>query len=72
MSTHEDWAKSLLDRGYEEVTSSGLLTVGQRVRHTGEQYSEAHHEGTSTIEKIFVKKGNDKDVEVIIHRDKPR
>ena len=72
MSNPEDWAKSLLERGYEEVTSSGVLEVGQRVRHSGERYSEAYDKGTSTIEKIFVKKNDEKDVEVIIHRDEPR
>ena len=72
MSNHEDWAKSLSERGYEEVDTVGILSVGQRVRHSGEQYSEAYRDGTSVIDKIFVKKGNDKDVEVIIHRDKPR
>ena len=68
MSDHERWAKSLIDCGYSEVTSSGILEVGQRVRHSGERYPEAYDNGTSVIEKILVR---GTDVEVIIHRDTP-
>lgn len=70
MGNHEDWAKGLLDSGYSEVTEIGVWSVGQRVRHSGEQYSKAYNEGTSVIERIFVR--NDRDVEIIIHRDEPR
>jgi hypothetical protein len=69
MSNPEDWANRLLECGYEEVKHNGLLEVGQRVRHSGEQYSEAYSKGTSVIERIFVREN---DVEVIIKRDEPR
>lgn len=69
MSSHEAWVNELKECGYAEVDSSGIHEVGQRVRHSGEQYPEAYAEGTSTIEHILVR-GND--VEIIIHRDKPR
>lgn len=69
MSNHERWVKGLLDCGYSEVSSKGILEVGQRVRHSGEQYSKAYDEGTSVIEHILVR---GTDVEVIIHRDEPR
>ena len=67
--------KGLLDRGYVEVPEYDRLQVGQRVRHIGEQWSEAYHTGTGVIEKIFYREKSSwgaNDVELIVKRDKPR
>lgn len=61
-------AANLLDHGYTEVREHGRLAIGDRVRHVGEQYPEAHT-GTATIERIFVR--GERDVELIARRDKP-
>ena len=63
-------AATLLARGYTEVTEAGRLTVGQRVRHVGEQYPNAMWNGTAVIERIFTRHDG-KDVEIIARRDKP-
>lgn len=67
---HEARAAELLSNGYTEVETAGQLSVGQRVRHVGEQYSDAIWNGTAVIERIFTK-ADGKDVELIARRDKP-
>lgn len=67
---HEARAAELLANGYTEVETAGRLSVGQRVRHVGEQYSDAIWNGTAVIERIFTK-ADGKDVELIARRDKP-
>ena len=67
---HEARAAELLANGYTEVETAGQLSVGQRVRHIGEQYSAAIWNGTAVIERIFTK-ADGKDVELIARRDKP-
>lgn len=74
----EAQAADLLKRGYVEVQEWGELHVGDRVRNTGQRWSEAIAEGTATIERIFHKpdsaweaKYGRPDVEIIAVRDKP-
>lgn len=67
------------DKQIQALTSAGYLPVrlhsrfhlGQRVRHIGEQYSDALHNGTGVIEKIYVR-DRDGSIEMIIKRDNPR
>jgi len=68
----------LQKRGFTEVQEINGLTVGARVRATGEQFSRAYREGTGTIERIFhnersswAQKYQRPDIELIIKRDKP-
>lgn len=75
----DERAADLLRRGYQEVTESDGLSVGDRIRHYNEQYASAYQSGTGTIERIFLRpspsferKWGTKDVELIIRRDKPR
>lgn len=68
----ETQVQSLLDYGYVEVQEHGCLKVGQRVRHVGQQYSEAYNNGTGTLERIFHRPDRGNDVEVIVKRDKPQ
>lgn len=78
MTTAKDHAEQLLHQGYVEVEEITGLKVGQRVRHMGEQYSDALRDGTGNIERIFHKEnsswsqknGGRPDVEVIVKRDK--
>lgn len=72
-------AADLQRRGYQEVTESGSLHVGDRIRHYNEQYPEAYRSGTGSIERIFhrpspsfERKWGTPDVELIVKRDKPR
>lgn len=68
---HEARAAELLARGYTEVESAGQFSVGQRVRHVGEQYPDAMWNGTAVIERMFTLPEG-RDVELIARRDKPR
>jgi hypothetical protein len=68
--TSEERAQDLLDHGYTETPEHGTLKVGDRVRHVGQQWSEAMHNGTGAIERIFVRR--DGDVELIVKRDAPQ
>jgi hypothetical protein len=80
MSTNpETRAAGLQYRGYVEVAEIDDLKVGCRIRHRNEQYPEAYHSGTGTVERIFHRKNESferqwghKDVELIVKRDKPR
>ena len=79
MANVEAMVEDLTNRGYVEVQEFGSLKVGTRVRGVGEQYFEATHNGTGSIERIFHKpnshwaqKYGQPDVEVIMSRDKPR
>lgn len=67
-----------LKRGSVEVQEFNGLTVGDRVRHVGEQYPEAYRNGTGTIERIFhleksswAQKHQRPDIELIVKRDNP-
>jgi hypothetical protein len=70
MADPDKWAQSLLDSGYTEVDEIRIWKVSDRVRHSGEQYSKAYDNGTSTIERIFTR--GESDIEIIIHRGEPR
>ena len=68
--------KDKLAHGYVEVTEINNLKVGARVRHAGQQWSEAYRNGTATIEHIFHKpvsswsqKYKRPDIELIVKRD---
>jgi len=77
--TPDQRAEDLLRRGYQEITSTDGLNIGDRIRHYNGQYAEAYRSGTGTIERIFYRnnpsferKWGSKDVEVIVKRDKPK
>lgn len=71
--TPEEQAQSLLDRGYVEVQQAAGFSVGDRVRHIGQQYYDARVYGTGNVERIFAKPSllRYPDVELIVKRDKP-
>ena len=70
MTTPESAATALIGSGYTEVQEHAALKVGDRVRHVGEQYTDAYQRGSGVIERIFVR--GERDVELIVKRDKPR
>ena len=75
--TPEEVANGLLDSGYQEVDSFGSLSVGTRVRLSGESWPEACEKGTGNVERMFHKPNSQwerkygrPDVELIVRMDK--
>ena len=77
--TAEQILSNLESRGYRQVHAFNELIPGARVRHVGEQYTDAIIHGTARIIAVLQKPSsswemsNDRpDIEVIIQRDPER
>lgn len=68
--------RALLARGYRDIDEANGLTIGARVRHGGEQYSEALRRGTGVV-RVLVEKDPSawsrewgrRDIELLVQRD---
>lgn len=72
----EETVTEMLKHGYVEVSEINRLSVGARVKHSGQRWPESYRDGTATIERIFHKpvsswsqKYNRQDIELIVRRD---
>ena len=69
----------LISRGYRDIEEIDGLTVGSRVRHRGEQYSDAIRRGTGVVRvltekapSLWARQYGRRDIELIVESDRPR
>lgn len=75
--TDDDYTRlraTLESGGYQEIPEVRGVKAGDRVRHYGEQYSEAHTNGTATVLAVMQSGrtiSGRPDIELIVRRDRP-
>ena len=70
--------QELRERGYQDITEHGDLRVGARIRHRGQQFTEAFRHGTGYVVALMEKPDSAwsrtyrmPDIELVVVFDKP-